>query len=160
VARHRKPAEIRRLDGTEVRGAPTISAAGSPYPLHELSDEGRLLFFAILAAMPPNLYTAADTQALGNYCHQCVLHHRMIAETNEPDFAMLLATERGMVINPLLRQIRQSALTIASLGARLGLDPVTRQNIKADFRDPNMPRKFAGLLNGRITDKSTDESLN
>jgi hypothetical protein len=114
MGRMRKPAEIRRLTGIAGRHGPAIEGRGAPQPLPELCEDAERLFHAIINAMPPSLYSSVDSQALSNFCHQCILHHRMIAETNEPDFTMMVPTERGMTANPILRVIGRTRLLSAT----------------------------------------------
>lgn len=120
------------------------------------NDEWDRLF----EAMPPGIYTAADTSALANYClawsllvnaqREIALNGIMVAiydlnpDTGERQFS----TYRS---SPAVKVWKAASETLIKLTDRLGLSPGVRSRLELPRRNekPAEQSRFAGLIGGR-----------
>jgi P27 family predicted phage terminase small subunit len=133
MPRTRTPTAIKKLAGNPGKRAinkkepqpkgdpnkPTLSALASK------------VWDRLTKAMPLGVYTAADTGLLAAYC-EAVANHQEASQclANEPK--MVKGSMGQMVPSPWFRIQSDAASKIVTLGARLGLDPISRQQINAE----------------------------
>lgn len=111
----------------------------------------------IIAAMPPQVYTALDTGMLANYA----LAWSMLVRAQmslDSDGLLINIFDRnpetneqycvGVKINPAARVWKAASATLIQCADRLGLSPGVRSRLQLPTRDEKPKSKFAGLMNG------------
>ena len=159
MGRPPKPADIKKLAGNPgnrpiVEG---VKPDGDAHRPDHLDGYALDVWERIVNAMPPGLYKATDTEMLAAYC---------IAASKLRDATMALKVE-GEVIqpggetvdmdagtvstfvgkayrNPWSAVAREATMVMVSVGARLGLDPVSRDTVKPPENKP--ASKFGALM--------------
>lgn len=115
---------------------------GLPEPPEYLDDYARQLFNHIIIAMAEGVYTACDSELLAAYCSACSVHREAVNQVKQ----------NGAVVddkvNPWVKEQRQQAQVIATLGTRLGLDPAARSSIKIPEQKPKGKFGEYGVVNG------------
>jgi P27 family predicted phage terminase small subunit len=111
----------------------------------------------LFEAMPPGIYTAADTSAIATYClswsmlikaqREIALNGVMVAhyvENEETGDRMLLEYKA----NPAVKVWKAASETLIKMTDRLGLSPGVRSRLELPKRSdkPTDQSKFAGLL--------------
>lgn len=140
-----KPAAVRVLEGNPSnRPIP----AGFPLPAGAamapdwIGDYGRLVWNRVTEAMPPGVYTSTDIETLAAYCkaaNDLRTASNWIAVTGH-----VIYDARGPMVNPWTRIAREASNAVGTLGSKLGLDPTSRERLKAP--EPPAPvSKFEGL---------------
>lgn len=103
---------------------------GLPEPPDYLDDYAWDLFNRIVIAMAEGVYTACDTELLAAYCSACSTHREAVKQIRK----------QGQAVddkpNPWIKEQRQQAQVITTLGTRLGLDPAARASIKVPEKKP------------------------
>jgi P27 family predicted phage terminase small subunit len=94
--------------------------------------------------MPPSLYGAADSDLLAAYC-QAVATHRRATEALRNEGAVIGSPNGAPYQNPWVGIQNRQAQIMASLGSRLGLDPVARGSLSVPEGE-EAPSKFQGLV--------------
>lgn len=90
----------------------------------------------LTVAMPLGVYTAADTGLLAAYCEAVANHQEATVELAK-SAKMVTGSMGQMVPSPWYRIQSDAASKIVQLGARLGLDPIARQQINAESEAPD-----------------------
>lgn len=100
----------------------------------------------ITASMPAGVYRATDTGLLAAYCIACARQVQALAWLTIEGEVITLETKMGETRkrNPWSVILSEANTQIATLGTRLGLDPLARENIKAPDKRPKS--KFTGLV--------------
>jgi P27 family predicted phage terminase small subunit len=156
AGRPSKPADVKKLEGNPGNRPvkEPVRPAGKPRKPRHLTGYAAEIWHDVLGAMPPAVYAATDAGTLAAYCLAC----DQLREATEH-----LLVE-GIVIRPVLRVnedgtwiygapkrnpwhgVSVSAMEkIASLGGKLGLDPIARENLGAKPAEPPKS-KFGGLV--------------
>ena len=131
MGRHKQPAELNKLKGNPSKTPvkPTVSGKGSPKAPASIRTKDEIaLWNRLVASMPPKVYTQADERLLAAYVHACTTLDAIMAER----FTQPLSTPGSTgqpVANPLLGKQSEFSRLIATLGARLGLDPAARASL-------------------------------
>jgi len=110
-----------------------------------MSPDAKKVWYELTGAMPAGVYTAADSKILAAYCEACVAHQvatKMIIETP----AQVTGSMGQSKPSEWFGQQRAAAESIIKLGAKLGLDPVSRQAIQSEHGQAN-DDGFGGLIN-------------
>lgn len=147
IMTRRVPNHIRELSGNpgKRKTKRTVDPVGNAQKPDYLSDYASVVWDRLMLAMP-NVYKASDSEILGAYC---------LAAANFRDAAFHIAIEGAVTskgrANPWLTIQKEASRTLASLGARLGLDPVARDAV-AQPADAAGGSKFAGLINHQETE--------
>jgi P27 family predicted phage terminase small subunit len=110
-----------------------------PEGMNKAADE---VFDNVIGAMPPGVYTAGDRELILTYCMAC--SNLREARQNLEIQGQVLETEYGLKRNPWGVVAREAIAQIATIGSRLGLDPMARQNIAAP--EKKAKSKFEGLI--------------
>lgn len=141
-----KNSEIRRIEGNPGKRALKAGAKASGRPVcpEHLPDYARGCWDRIVASMPPAVYAAADQDLLAAYCI-AVDTLKQAVEALKTEKAIVYGDKGAPYQNPWISiQSKQSQL-LASLGARLGLDPAARESLSLPAgEEPGS--KFAGLI--------------
>jgi len=149
--RHPKHPEIRRLEGNPGKRPitqPPIKPEGEPIGFGHLCGDAQACMEVLSASLPPGVLTRPDSYLLAAYATAWAAHKQASIALREQ--ALLVKGSRGTgTANPLLRIVNNQARLMASLGARLGLDPVSRMAIRVpDATEP--PSKFETLLGPNV----------
>ncbi len=148
MGRLSKPSKIKELSGNP--GKRKISKSeprpfGTPQAPAGMSKPAQAVWQRLTVAMPAGVFTGADVFLLSAYCEAVAAHQtatRMIArQTNEVKGSTGQAKP-----NPWFSEQRAAATQIAQLGAKLGLDPVSRQQINTDSTETDT-EGFGDLIN-------------
>lgn len=130
----RKPTKIKELAGNP--GKRTLNRAepkpsGLPSPPTVMSKRGRTVWTRLVTAMPPGVFTATDSFVLAAYCEAAGTHQLATAKIAGGDVEIVGSTGQAKLSHWFGVQ-SDAARLLATLGAKLGLDPVSRQQINAD----------------------------
>jgi P27 family predicted phage terminase small subunit len=143
--RHPKHPEIRRLDGNPgKRPIPevVIVPQGEAFIPDHLDENARACAELIIGRMPPGLYTAADSYMIAAFATAWSLHRQASLMLRGQE--LVTQGSKRPQRNPLLQIINTQARLMATLGARLGVDPIARIGLELPEERP--PSKFEGLL--------------
>lgn len=98
----------------------------------------------IMGAMPPQLYTALDTDVLAAHCLAWSL---LVKAQSEIDSGGIIAfTEKGEGPAAAVRIWKAAVETLLKTADRLGLHPGARSRLEMPKRNDQPQSKFAGLL--------------
>lgn len=157
-----KPTALRILEGNPGRlpineMEPAIFLPARKPADIEADDLASQEWDRLFAAMPPGIYTAADTSVIANYClswslliraqREISLNGIMVAhfaedeETGARQFIEYKA-------NPAVKVWKAASETLIKLTDRLGLSPGVRSRLELPKRNdkPAAQSKFAGLI--------------
>ena len=143
-----KPTRVKELAGNP--GKRKINKTeprpfGTPDAPAGMSNAAQAVWQRLTVAMPAGVFTGADVFLLSAYCEVVAAHQaatRMIArQTLEVKGSTGQAKP-----NPWFTEQRAAATQIAQLGAKLGLDPVSRQQINTDSAETDS-EGFGDLIN-------------
>lgn len=145
-----KPSRLKELAGNPSKRAvnkrePKPAAGPSKTPPRDLSNGAKKVWKVLVSAMPAGVFTGCDLELLRAYCEAAAMH-RLATEKLKKESLMVEGSQGQPRPNPLIKVQVEQARAIATLGARLGLDPVSRQNIQADVAGGG-DDAFGGLLN-------------
>lgn len=131
-----------------------IKGLGEPFVPEHLVDDARGCIEVVKQSMPPGIYSRLDTFLLAAFGMAWALHKEAAHRIADPNFEWILTSEKGTQYqNPWIAILNRQALMIATLGGRLGLDPLARQALKLPGAR-QAPGKFAGL-SGQIESSAT-----
>lgn len=140
------PPHIRLLEGNPghrpVKMAGVVPKGDAVMPPY-VTGRATEVWLQVVASMPPGTFKATDGEILGAYClaaaRQQVAAGHLLIEGEVLHGALGKAYR-----NPWGVIAREASAEIAKLGARLGLDPIARENIHVP---PSRPAgKFIGLI--------------
>lgn len=96
--------------------------------------------------MPVGVYSVCDEGLLSAYCEAVALHAQATkALLTEP--LVIVRGTGGLSVSPWISIQSDQARLMASLGARLGLDPVARQSLNHMPDEAPKADKFSGFIN-------------
>jgi phage terminase small subunit len=128
-----------------------IDGIGEPFTSDHLMMDAKSCVEVIMASMPPGVYRKMDSFMLAAYGMAWALHKRAAEEIGRPDFAWIVANGLGRsTASPWIKILDNQAQLVASLGARLGLDPTSRQALQ--LPEQRRQSKFHGLI-GPLTEQ-------
>jgi P27 family predicted phage terminase small subunit len=148
----KKPTHLRLLEGNPSKRPISASEPVCNLPpvkprVVETSPVASAEWDRVLAAMPPNLYSALDVSLLSIYALSwCMLdkaQHALITD------GVVVQTPKGRMSHPALRAWRNASDTLTRCADRLGLHPGARASLQIPERGTELS-KFSGLL-GRTT---------
>jgi P27 family predicted phage terminase small subunit len=99
-----------------------------------------------LRDLPPQTHARCDTFVLAAFAAAWDIHKRAV-EALQGQPLVITGVNGGRVKNPLVDIVNSQARIMASLDARLFLDPVSRLILRAPAE--TAPSKFGELLSGR-----------
>jgi len=134
-----------------------IEAKGLPFVPHGLVEEAQSCMEVIMASMPDDVYSQADTYMLVAFAKAWAIHCIASRKVFSSDFEYVVTSDTGVQkVNPWLKVLDEQARMMAVLGDRLGLNPKARIGIKQPERSE--VSKFSGLI-GREGSSNTLSSL-
>lgn len=130
----RKPTKVKELAGNP--GKRTLNRAepkpsGKPSPPTVMSKRGKTVWTRLVTAMPPGVFAATDSYLLAAYAEAAGTHQLATAKIAGGDVEIIGSTGQAKLSHWFGVQ-SDAARLLATLGAKLGLDPVSRQQINAD----------------------------
>lgn len=146
MARIAKPQSIKEIEGNP--GKRTL--AKEPKPLAGpaaptvMSPRAKTVWGRLVKAMPPGVFTSCDSNLLAAYCEAVAMHQ--IATTKLIKGSHETVGSTGQIkVTPWFSAQSDAARLIVQLGAKLGLDPVSRQQINVDGGD-KIDDEFGDLI--------------
>lgn len=109
-----------------------------------MSARAKTVWQKLAFAMPPGVFTACDSYLLAAYCEAVGTHSLATAKLTKGPHETTGST--GQVkLSPWFSAQSDAARLIVQLGAKLGLDPVSRQHINSDKGD-QVDNEFGDLI--------------
>lgn len=129
-----KPTKLKELSGNPGKRAlnkrEPKPSAGPSAPIG-MTPRAKAVWSKLTFAMPLGVFTAVDSYVLAAYCEAVSAHQIATAKLVKGPHEITGST--GQVkISPWFAAQADAARLIVQLGAKLGLDPVSRQNINTD----------------------------
>lgn len=144
----RKPTAIKEIEGNPGKRALNKSEpkpSGLPSPPTAMSNRAKTVWKRLVVAMPPGVFAATDSYALAAYCEAASNHQLATAKIAGGEIETTGSTGQTK-LSPWFAVQSDSARLMATLGAKLGLDPVSRQAINSDHKDQGSD-EFGNLIN-------------
>lgn len=116
-----------------------------PFAPAGMSASGKTIWARLVASMPPGVFTNVDSYILGSYC-EAVARHQYAVRKLEKGPKEVEGSTGQVKLSPWFAEVKESARLMVTIGARLGLDPVARQNISTDISQ-GQANAFDGLIN-------------
>ena len=140
MARHRKPAVIRKREGNPgKRPIPNeIAGRGKPRCPDHLSDAEKRCWRAVVCSLPEGILTRADNQVLERMAIAWALH-REAARLIREGAVLVKGHDSRPTKNPALTIMRQASLEMELCGTALGLTPYARTRLQAPEPDDDDP---------------------
>ena len=125
-----------------------VKVAGTPCKPSSLGVPAALVWERLVRHMPPSVWAEIDEFLLASYCNLVVLHEMASDEMNRPTAELSVIGERGgESVSVWVKVLLETSGKMATVGARLGLDPVARSSIKVK-PEAERKNKFAHLAAG------------
>lgn len=146
MARIAKPTAVKELTGNpgkrpvNYREPKPVNAPVAP----SMSKSAKAIWTKLVGAMPAGVFTAVDSYVLAAYCEAVARHAYAVAKLEKGPKEVEGSTGQ-LKLSPWFAEVSDSARLIATLGAKLGLDPVSRQHINTDVTT-GQATKFDGLI--------------
>jgi P27 family predicted phage terminase small subunit len=140
MARHRKPAVIRQLEGNRgKRPIPNeIAGRGKPRCPDDLSDDQKRCWQAVVRSVPEGILTSADNQVLERMAIAWALH-REAARLIREGAVLVKGHDSRPTKNPALTIMRQASQEMELCGTALGLTPYARTRLQAPEAEDDDP---------------------
>ena len=131
MARLAKPTKVKELSGNP--GKRTLNKSepmplGLPSPPTVMTARAKTVWKRLVFAMPPGVFTATDSFLLAAYCEVVATHQLATSKIATGDIETTGSTGQVKLSHWFAVQ-SDSAGKMATIGAKLGLDPVSRQQI-------------------------------
>ena len=123
---------------------PSMGKVLVPEYLHE---DAQACIEVITESVPDGLLTRVDSYLLASYACAVAVHKRCAHEMCRPDFQWVEISEQTGTGKPSswVRMMFDAGNQIAKIGARLGLDPISRESVLLP-RKFDLHGEFAGLI--------------
>src|SRR3546814_885276 len=156
-----KPADVKKLEGNPGKRPlkEPVRPEGKPRKPRHLTGYAAEIWHDVLGAMPESVYAATDAGTLVAYCIACddlrdarghllVEGHviRPVIRVVENDDGEIREIYGPPKRNPWGAVTREAMDKIATLGSKLGLDPIARENLGASPGGEPPKSKFGGLV--------------
>ncbi|MGQ2972055.1 MAG: phage terminase small subunit P27 family [Brevundimonas mediterranea] len=140
------PAKITRERKTTARPAPSKTPAKATLNQPKsLSPLGALVWKRVVVPASKNVtYTQADEGDLAAFC-EAYANHQLATQEIVKNGLFSTGSQGQLIVSPAARIQEASARLMAAVGARLGLDPVSRSAI-GNADDEEEDDAFAGLI--------------
>ncbi|MBB4859456.1 P27 family predicted phage terminase small subunit [Novosphingobium chloroacetimidivorans] len=144
------PTAIKKLAGNPGKRALNKAEpqpSGVPSRPTTMTSAARKVWTRLIGAMPADVYTACDSALLAAYCEAVAAHQTATRLISDKNFEPIGTGSTGQqVIHPAYKLQADQARLIATLGQRLGLDPIARQSINSAPQGTEED-SFKGLMN-------------
>jgi P27 family predicted phage terminase small subunit len=141
-----KPTHLKLIEGNPgkrpLNAANEVQPLGSPTAPKIMTKRAKAIWTRLLKVMPARVWTGADSNALANYCEAQARYEEMTLALLEgaPTFETNYAGQS--VVSGTVKGQNEQARLVATLGARLGLDPVARRALAQIEPDKPKASKF------------------
>lgn len=149
----RKSAALEHLDNYPHKGRSkkllqeASTGYGIPFISKHVLEDAKECVVIIQESMPPGIYKTLDSFLLAAYGMAWALHKRACEEIAQDNFEFISVNDKGnQSVSPWLRILNDQAGLLAKLGDRLGLDPVSRQQVQNRLEGSSSQSKFHGLI--------------
>lgn len=133
MARIAKPTKIKEISGNPSK-RPLNKAepkpSGLPSPPTVMTTRAKTVWQRLVVSMPPGVFAATDSFGLAAYCEAVANHQLATSKIAKGDVEVEGSTGQKKASHWFAIQ-SDSARLIVTLGAKLGLDPTSRQHINA-----------------------------
>ncbi|MCB4861961.1 phage terminase small subunit P27 family [Sphingobium sp. PNB] len=149
MGRLAKPTALKELGGNAGKRALNKKEPkpfGGPVKPAVMTASAKKIWDKVVVSMPPGVFTAADSHLLGAYC-EAVARHEAATKAIIKGDAEVTGSTGQVKVNPWYREQADAARLIVTIGAKLGLDPVSRQHIHSDKDSSNNDDGFGDFLN-------------
>lgn len=144
IAKPRKLKELAGNPGKRKLNKREPIPSADPTPPTIMTEPARMVWMRLVLSMPPGVYTSLDSNLLAAYCEAVATHqvatqalikqpHETIGSTGQPK------------LSDYFKLQADSARLMATLGARLGLDPIARQQLQTS--EGQVDNEFGDLIN-------------
>lgn len=147
MARLSKPTAIKELSGNPGKRALNKSEPrplGDPSRPATLTAAAKKIWAKLVVSMPAGVFTSADNYLLAAYCEAVATHQLATRMLVEGEHECEGSTGQRK-LSPWFGLQADNARLIVTIGAKLGLDPVSRQNINTQPEQAD--NEFDGLIN-------------
>lgn len=139
MARTRVPNKMKELTGNPgkrpyVKGE--LSPAGTLTPPPNLTKAAKVIWSRVVMAMPKGVYAATDQTALAVYCEQVAIYEAAVKHLDKEGLVSI-GSQQQQIVSPYVRIMNEASRLIVTLGAKLFLDPASRQTINAPSDSSN-----------------------
>lgn len=144
----RKPTRLKEIEGNPGKrplnkGEP--KPIGLPSPPTVMTARAKTIWQRLVQSMPPGVFTATDSFQLAAYCEAVSNHQLATSKIAKGDVETIGSTGQKKLSHWFALQ-SDSARVMVTLGAKLGLDPVSRQHINQDTGN-QVSDEFGDLIN-------------
>lgn len=149
MGRIAKPTQLKDYEGNPGKRAVNKKEPrpfGGPVRPSVMSPAAKKIWAKLIISMPDGVYTSADSFLLAAYC-EAVARHDIATKAIMTGEATVEGSTGQVKVNPWFREQADAARLIVTLGAKLGLDPVSRQHIQSDKAGPDDDDEFGNLIN-------------
>ncbi|MCB5173656.1 phage terminase small subunit P27 family [Microvirga lenta] len=122
---------------------PVVRTVGEAEKPDHLDHVASAAWDTIVGSMPSGFYSQADAPILSAFCQAYALH-KLAVEALEKEGHISVGQSGAAYQNPWVSILNKQAMTMASLGDRLGLSPAARVGLKVEHEKPKS--KFEGLI--------------
>ncbi|NVD44838.1 P27 family phage terminase small subunit [Qipengyuania atrilutea] len=134
MGRQAKPSAIKKLAGNP--GNRPIVSEPEVADLYlvlsaNISAAAKPIFVQLSGAMPTGVFKTTDQYLLAAYAEQVAAHEEAVREITKGG-AVVMGSQGQPVVSPWVKIRNEAAGKLVTLGARLGLSPVDRSNLKSD----------------------------
>lgn len=119
--------------------------AGEPSPPTVMTPRAKTVWKRLVLAMPPGVYALTDSYVLAAYCEAVATHQLATDRITKGPHETTGSTGQTKLSHWFSVQA-DAARLIISLGAKLGLDPVSRQQLNSG-NQAETDSEFDGLIN-------------
>lgn len=148
MARLAKPTALKKLSGNPGKRALNKSEPrplGDPSRPTALTPNAKKIWAKLVVAMPEGVFTSADNYLLAAYCEAVATHQLATQHLSTGDYETTGSTGQAK-LSPWFGLQSDAARLIVTIGAKLGLDPTSRQNINTGTKE-QVADEFSGLIN-------------
>lgn len=130
MPRHKTPRAVRISDGNVAKRPlppPPVEPFGDLAKPKHLEGYASAMWDEIVRCMPADVYASTDAGVLSAFCVAAALHREAVLRLRVEQ--VVVPGDKMARVNPWMSILNEQALIMVRLGARLGLDPVARQNL-------------------------------
>lgn len=143
-----KPTKIKEIEGNPGKRKLNKSEpqpSGLPSTPTAMTSRAKTVWQRLVKSMPPGVFTATDSFALAAYCEAVSNHQLATTKIAKGEHETVGSTGQKKLSHWFAVQSDQARL-MATLGAKLGLDPVSRQQINVEGGS-QVDDEFGDLIN-------------
>ena len=142
-----KPLKVKELGGNP--GKRKLNKAepkpsGLPSPPTVMSARAKTVWGRLVLSMPPGVFAATDSYALAAYC-EAVSNHQLATSRIARGEVEVEGSQGQKRLSHWFTVQSDAARLMATLGGKLGLDPVSRQQINANV-EGQVDDEFGDLI--------------